>query len=149
MKRLQTIQNTLACKVMKTPKHHHITPVLKSLNWLKVPQDIHYKIVSLTYLRVQYSENLSTLLHSPTTHHPTARVYSLIVISFFISLFSLILSQVLQTLPSKIAGAVYTLHQLFGTESQKTSVSLLILLIHLLFQLSSACTLPCYTPLTT
>ena len=41
MKRLQTIQ--------KPSKHHRITPVLKSLHWLKVPQRIHYKIVSLTY----------------------------------------------------------------------------------------------------
>ena len=45
----QTVQNTLACTVTKTPKHHHITPVLKSLHWLKVPQHIHYKIVFLTY----------------------------------------------------------------------------------------------------
>ena len=55
MKRLQTIQYTLARAVTKTPKHHHITPVLKSLHWLKVPQRIHYKIVSLTDNRgVQY-----------------------------------------------------------------------------------------------
>src|SRR6218665_3561488 len=31
IKRLQTIQNALARAVTKTPKHHHITPVLKSL----------------------------------------------------------------------------------------------------------------------
>src|SRR6218665_2223464 len=30
IKRLQTIQNALARAVTKTPKHHHITPVLKS-----------------------------------------------------------------------------------------------------------------------
>src|SRR6218665_3468864 len=49
IKRLQTIQNALARAVTKTPKHHHITPVLKSLHWLKIPQRIHYKIASLTY----------------------------------------------------------------------------------------------------
>ena len=80
IKRLQTIQNALARAVTKTPKHHHITPILKSLNWLKIPQRIHYKIASLVYL--QHSSNLSTLLHSPTSHHPTTRVYSLIIIIF-------------------------------------------------------------------
>src|SRR6218665_633544 len=56
IKRLQTIQNALARTVTKTPKHHHITPVLKSLHWLKVPQSIHYKIVSLTYNTLQTSQ---------------------------------------------------------------------------------------------
>src|SRR5678815_4380646 len=55
IKRLQTIQNALARAVTKTPKHH-ITPVLKSLHWLKVPQRIHYKIVSLTYNALQTSK---------------------------------------------------------------------------------------------
>src|SRR6218665_3361283 len=48
IKRPQTIQNALARAVTKTHKHHHITPVLKSLHWLKIPQRIHYKITSLT-----------------------------------------------------------------------------------------------------
>jgi hypothetical protein len=56
IKRLQTIQNALARAVTKTPKHHHITPVLKSLHWLKVPQRIHYKIVYLTYNALQTSQ---------------------------------------------------------------------------------------------
>ena len=85
----------LARAVTKTPKHHHVTPVLKSLHWLKVLQRIHCKIVSLTY---KHSSNLSTLLHLPTSHHPTTRVYSLIIISVPISPSSLILSEVLQPL---------------------------------------------------
>src|SRR6218665_261532 len=56
IKRLQTIQNALARAVTKTPKHHHITPVLKSLHWLKIPQRIHYKIASLTYNTLQTSQ---------------------------------------------------------------------------------------------
>ena len=32
---LQLIQNSLARAVTRTPRHHHITPVLKSLHWLK------------------------------------------------------------------------------------------------------------------
>src|SRR6218665_2338582 len=34
----------------------HITPVLKSLHWLKIPQRIHYKIASLTYNTLQTSQ---------------------------------------------------------------------------------------------
>src|SRR6218665_1876641 len=93
MKRLQTIQNALASAVTKTPKHHHITPILKLLHWLKVPST-HTLQNSISYL--QYSSNLSILLHSPTSHHPTTRVYSLIIISFIVSPSSLILFEVLQ-----------------------------------------------------
>ena len=52
---LQAIQNALARAVTKAPKHHHITPVLKNLHWLKIPERIEYKVISLTsqpsYLR--------------------------------------------------------------------------------------------------
>jgi len=33
----------------QAPKFKHITPVLKSLHWLKVFEQIEYKIISLTY----------------------------------------------------------------------------------------------------
>jgi len=40
--RLQAIQNALAVSlaraVTKTPKHHPITPILKKLHWLKIPE---------------------------------------------------------------------------------------------------------------
>src|SRR6218665_1114942 len=54
--RLQAIQNALACAVTKTPKHHHITPVLKKLHWLKIPERIEYKVISLTYNTLQSSQ---------------------------------------------------------------------------------------------
>jgi len=57
---------------------HHTTSVLRSQHWLKVPQHIHYKNI-ISYL--QYSSNLSTIWHSPITHHPTARVYSYLSLS--------------------------------------------------------------------
>src|SRR6218665_2211814 len=38
--RLQLIQNSLARAVTRTPRHHYITPVLKSLHWLKIPERI-------------------------------------------------------------------------------------------------------------
>ena len=48
IQRLQLIQNSLARAVPRTPRHHHITSVLKSLHWLKSLQ-IHFKGLSLTY----------------------------------------------------------------------------------------------------
>src|SRR6218665_3855513 len=54
--RLQAIQNALACAATKTPKHHHITPVLKKLHWLKIPERIEYKVISLTYNTLQSSQ---------------------------------------------------------------------------------------------
>src|SRR6218665_515507 len=38
------------------PRHHHITPVLKSLHWLKIPERIHFKVLSLTYNSPQSSQ---------------------------------------------------------------------------------------------
>jgi len=40
------IQNSLARAVVKAPKSCHITPVLRSLQWLKITE---YKLLSLTY----------------------------------------------------------------------------------------------------
>ena len=34
IQRLQLIENSLPRGVTRTPRHHHITPVLKSLHWL-------------------------------------------------------------------------------------------------------------------
>ena len=49
IKRLQHIQNGLARAVTRTTKHSHISPVRKSLHWLKVEQRIQYKIISITH----------------------------------------------------------------------------------------------------
>ena len=46
--RLLLIQNSLA-GVVKAPKSCHISPVLKSLHWLKINERIDYKLLSLTY----------------------------------------------------------------------------------------------------
>ena len=46
--RLQQIQNCLARTVVKAPKSH-ITPILRSLHWLKINERIEYKLLSLTY----------------------------------------------------------------------------------------------------
>ena len=45
---LQLIQNSLARVVVKAPKSCYISPVLKSLHWLKINERIDYKLLSLT-----------------------------------------------------------------------------------------------------
>ena len=47
---LQQIQNSLARAVVKAPKSCRITPILRSLQWLKIPvtKCIKYKLLSLT-----------------------------------------------------------------------------------------------------
>jgi len=47
--RLQQIQNSLARTVMKAPTSCHITPILRSLHWLRITERIEYKLLSLTY----------------------------------------------------------------------------------------------------
>jgi len=47
--RLQQIQNSLARAVVKAPKSSHITPILRSLHWLKIAERIEYKLLSHTY----------------------------------------------------------------------------------------------------
>jgi len=46
--RIQQIQNSLACAVVKAAKSCHITPILRSLHWLKITKRIEYKLPSLT-----------------------------------------------------------------------------------------------------
>src|SRR6218665_3748170 len=70
--RLQLIQDSLARAVTRTPRHHHITPVLKylSLNhWLKILEHIHFKVLSLTYNSLQSSQ--PTYLRELFTIQPT------------------------------------------------------------------------------
>src|SRR6218665_85541 len=66
---LLLIQNSLARAVTRTPRHHHITPVLKSLHWLKIPVCIHFKVLSLTYNSLQSPQ--PTYLHKLFTIQPT------------------------------------------------------------------------------
>jgi hypothetical protein len=53
LNRLQLVLNSAARTVTKTPKYHHISHVLKSLHWLKIPQRIHYKLLSITFKTLQ------------------------------------------------------------------------------------------------
>jgi len=47
--RLQQIQNCPARTMVKAIKSSHITPILRSLHWLKINEHIEYKLFSLTY----------------------------------------------------------------------------------------------------
>jgi len=48
LSRLQQIQNSLARTGVKAPKSCHITPILRSLRWLRITERIEYKLLSLT-----------------------------------------------------------------------------------------------------
>ena len=60
--RLQLIQNSLARAVVNAPKSCHITPVLRSLHWLKINERIEYNLLSLTY-------KVITTNQPPYLHH--------------------------------------------------------------------------------
>jgi len=66
--RLQPVLNSASRADTKTPKFHHITPILKSLHWLKVNERIKYKVLSLTYksLKTGQPSYLHSLLSSPS-----------------------------------------------------------------------------------
>jgi hypothetical protein len=56
LNRLQSVLNSAARAVTNRSKFCHITPVLKSLHWLKIDQRIQYKILSLTYKALQTNQ---------------------------------------------------------------------------------------------
>jgi len=60
--RIQQIQNSLAHAVVKAPKSRYITPILRSLHWLKITKRIEYKLLSLTY-------KVLTTTQPPYLHH--------------------------------------------------------------------------------
>ena len=60
--RLQVIQNSLARAVVKAPKVCHVTPILKSLHWLKINARIEYKLLSLTTAQPTYLHSLISVL---------------------------------------------------------------------------------------
>lgn len=70
--KLQSIQNALARAVTKSPKFSHISPILKSLHWLKITERIQYKIITLTHSSLQSSKPvyLRSLL-TPQPPRPT------------------------------------------------------------------------------
>jgi len=60
--RLQEIKNLLARAVVKAPKSCHITPVLRSLHWLKITKRIDCKLLS-------FSQKVLTITQPPYLHN--------------------------------------------------------------------------------
>ena len=65
-------KNSLARAVTRVPWHHHITPVLKSLHWLKLPERIYFKVPNLQFLAV-----FPAHIPSRTLHHIFGMTYHL------------------------------------------------------------------------
>jgi len=75
--------------VVQAPKSSHITPILRSLHWLKINECIEYKLLSLTYkvLTTSHPDYLHNLISVQSTGinslfvscHPssTIRIFSL------------------------------------------------------------------------
>ena len=73
MQKLQRLQNSIARAITKTPKHNHITPVLKKLHWLPVEQRIKFKTSLLVYKTLQSGQPqyLKSMLNHPKHSHST------------------------------------------------------------------------------
>src|SRR3989442_1203388 len=55
--RLQLVQNALARVVVPTVRRsHHISPTLRFLHWLPIPQRITFKIASITFKTLQNNQ---------------------------------------------------------------------------------------------
>ena len=72
LNRLQLVLNCAARAVTKSSKFCHITPILKSLHWLKISERIRYKILSITYKcllsnKPAYLRNLLTVQSTSAT----------------------------------------------------------------------------------
>jgi len=62
--RLQQIENCLARTVVKVPKSSHITPILRSLHWLKINERIEYKQTLLTHLQSSHYQPAWLPIHN-------------------------------------------------------------------------------------
>jgi len=49
LNRLQSVQHTAAHLIYSARKHDHISPLLIDLHWLRVPQQIEFKLVVVVY----------------------------------------------------------------------------------------------------
>ena len=54
--------------MVKAPKFCHVTPILKSLHWLKINERIEYKLLSPTYKALNTAQ--PTYLHSLISVQP-------------------------------------------------------------------------------
>jgi len=67
LNRLQLIQKSMALAVPRTPRHHHITPRLKSLHVLQISERIQFKVLSLTHNSLLPACELFTIQDTSST----------------------------------------------------------------------------------
>ena len=65
--------------VVEAPKFCHVTPILKSLHWLKINEHIEYKLLSLTYKTLATAQ--PSYLHSLISVQPPRATRSSSVVS--------------------------------------------------------------------
>ena len=85
LNRLQRVQNSLARVVVPTVKrHHHISPILKSLHWLPVIDRITFKIATITHkcLHTQQPDYLYRLLQPLPQSSRRSSSKNLLVVPF-------------------------------------------------------------------
>ena len=68
--KVQRLQNSAARIVTRTPKRHHITPVLRELHWLPVRERMQYKVATMTWQCV-YGKAPEYLKEMLTLYEPT------------------------------------------------------------------------------
>ena len=78
---LQLVLNSVAHAVTRTPRFHHITPLLKTLHWLKISQSIHYRILSLINVLIVSITNLPTYAICSLFKLPPMRSSSVITLN--------------------------------------------------------------------
>jgi len=119
--RLQHIQNALARTIVQAPKLKHITPILKSLHWLKISERIEYKIISLSLTK--FSIPLSLRIYM------TLYLFSLLTVTTHaLHLMSLLSNHHHHS--KSLIDPSDMLHLIFGTSSLRHS-EFLIRIIHL------------------
>jgi hypothetical protein len=74
--RLQRVQNAAARILTGTPRHEHITPVLRSLHWLPVEKRVEFKILLLVY-KVLHGVSPMYLQDLIISHVPTRNLRSM------------------------------------------------------------------------
>src|SRR6218665_2671705 len=93
IQRFQLIQNSLTLAVTRTPRHHHITPVLKITSLAKNPRAHPFQS---PVLNLQFPPVFPAHVPSRTLHNPANQLYSIIILSHPFSTSGYFSSHVLQ-----------------------------------------------------
>ena len=81
LRKLQLVQNATARLITQTPRHYHISPILKELNWMQIPKRCQYIILVLTF-KVLHNEapvyiGKFSNRHTPARTLVTVRIYDI------------------------------------------------------------------------